>query len=53
LESNPIDSVLDVKRRFTEEQIIDFLRKAEATVAQRRDTERQNSCLVSQIDTFA
>jgi putative transposase len=30
LESNPKDRRLDVKKRFTEEQIIGFLREAEA-----------------------
>jgi putative transposase len=33
LESNPIDRRLDVKKRFTEEQIIGFLREAEAGLA--------------------
>jgi len=32
LESNPIDRRLDVKKRFTEEQIIGFLREAEAGI---------------------
>jgi len=32
-ESNPIDGRLDVKKRFTEEQIIGFLREAEAGLA--------------------
>ena len=33
MESNPIDRRLDVKKRFTEEQIIGFLREAEAGLA--------------------
>ena len=33
LESNPIDRRLDVKKRFTEEQIIGFLREAKAGLA--------------------
>ena len=33
MESNPTDRRLDVKKRFTEEQIIDFLREAEAGLA--------------------
>lgn len=33
LESNPVDRRLDVKKRFTEEQIIGFLREAEAGLA--------------------
>ena len=32
MESNPIDRRLDVKKRFTEEQIIGFLREAEAGI---------------------
>jgi len=33
LESNPTDRRLDVKKRFTDEQIIGFLREAEAGLA--------------------
>ena len=33
MESNPTDRRLDVKKRFTEEQIIGFLREAEAGLA--------------------
>nr|CBA28310.1 Insertion element IS407 uncharacterized 10.0 kDa protein [Curvibacter putative symbiont of Hydra magnipapillata] len=33
MESNPRDRRLDVKKRFTEEQIIGFLREAEAGLA--------------------
>ena len=33
MESNPIDRRLDVKKRFTEEQIIGFLSEAEAGLA--------------------
>jgi hypothetical protein len=42
LESNPMEGILDVKKRFTEAQIIGFMRELEAGLAVTELSHRHN-----------